>query len=199
MILKLIFILSSVFFSCTPHSGTCINRSLSDTTFVYWENLTENQRNVILNSENVSKEAIEFYKGKLKIGDNGQTTALLNKLTSASNKDEMAPFYFFLFNQVCIKADGALSEMLGDYCQKIVLSSPAYVVNYFSRNESILKKYAQYLGYELYFKEEGTSTIKYSYSDFKKILSEKLTNTEQYKDVITLFYNEIDRAMKNMD
>jgi len=199
MILKLIFILSSVFFSCTSNSGTGINRSLSDTTFVYWENLTEIQKNVIIKSESASKEAIEFYNGKFKIGDNDQTIALLNTLTSTYDKDKTAPFYFFLFNQICIKADGALSEILGDYCQRIVLSSPAYVVTYFSRNESILKKYAQYLGYELYFKEEGTSTIEYNYSDFKKLLSEKLANTEQSKDVLTLFYNKIEEVMKNMD
>lgn len=199
MILKLIFILSSVFFSCTSNSGTGINRSLSDTTFVYWENLTEIQKNVIIKSENTSKEAIDFYNGKFKIGDNDQTIDLLNTLTSTYDKDKTAPFYFFLFNQICIKADGALSEILGDYCQRIVLSSPAYVVTYFSRNEGILKKYAHYLGYELFFKEEGTSTIEYNYSDFKKLLSEKLANTEQSKDVLTLFYNKIEEVMKNMD
>lgn len=197
--LKLIFILISVFMPCTQYKGACINGSLPDTTFVYWEDLTENQRNDILNTENINKEAIEFYKGTLKIGDNDQTTALLNILSSISDKDKTAPFYFFLFNQICIKSDGALSEMLGNYCQRIVLSSPAYVITYFDRNKEILKKYAEYLGYELYFKEEGTSTIEYSYSDFKKVLSEKLTNTEQNKNVLTLFYSEIDKVIKNMN
>jgi hypothetical protein len=199
MQLNLIFILSTFFLSCTQNNGTYINNSFTDTTFVYWENLNENQRNDILNSENVNKEAIEFYKGKLKTGDNYQTTELLVTLSSISDKEKMTPFYFFLFNQICIKSDGALSEILGEYCQNTILSSPAYVVSYFIGNEEILKKYAEYLGFEMFFKEEGTSTIEYNYSDFKKILSDKIGSEKKYEAVLKLFYEEIEKSMKNME
>lgn len=199
MTLKLIFILSSVFLYCSQNNSTCPSRSLPDTTFVYWENLSVNQKNDILISDNISKDALEFYKGNFKIGDNSQTTTLLNMLSSIGDKEKTTPFYFFLFNQICIKADGSLSEILGNYCQKIVLSFPTYVVAYLGKNEDILKKYAQYLGYELYFKEEGTSMIEYSYSDFKKMLSEKAISTKQYNDALTLFYDEIEKVMKEID
>src|SRR5690554_3603474 len=100
MTLKLIFILSSVFLSCSQNSSTCPSRSLPDTTFVYWENLSVNQKNDILTSDNISKDALEFYKGNFKIGDNSQTTTLLNMLSSISDKEKTTPFYFFLFNQI---------------------------------------------------------------------------------------------------
>lgn len=199
MQLNFIFTLSLILLSCTQNNGTCINNSFTDSTFIYWETLNENQRNDILNSKNINKEAIEFYKGNFKIGDNTRTTALLEILTSISDKEKTAPFYFFLFNQICIKSDGALSEILGDYCQKMVLSSPSYVVNYFMSNEDILKKYAEYLGYELYFKEEGTSTLEYDYSDFKKMLSNKIENEKKYGTVLKLFYEEIEKSIKNME
>lgn len=168
-------------------------------TFVYWENLKENQKNDILNSCNISKDVLEFYKGNFNIGDNSQTVKLLNRLSSISDKEKATPLYFYLFNQICIKADGSLSEILGNYCQKIVLSFPSYVVVYLGKNEDILKKYAQYLGYKLYFKEEGTSMIEYSYSDFKKMLSEKAIRTKQYSEALTLFYHEIEQIMNKMD
>lgn len=199
MTLKLIFTLSSVFLFCFQNSSICPSRSLPDMTFVYWENLKENQKNDILNSCNISKDVLEFYKGNLNIGDNSQTVKLLNRLSSISDKEKATPLYFYLFNQICIKADGSLSEILGNYCQKIVLSFPSYVVVYLGKNEGILKKYAQYLGYELYFKEEGTSMIEYSYSDFKKMLSEKAIRTKQYSEALTLFYHEIEQIMNKMD
>jgi len=166
---------------------------------VYWENLNENQRKDILSSKDVNEEAIELYNGKIKIGDNNKTILLLGTLTSISEKGKTTPFYFFLFNQICIKSDGALSELLGDYCQRIVLSSPGYVINYFIGNEDVLKKYAEYLGYELYFKEEGTSTIEYDFSEFKKILSLSLVHEKKYEAILRFFYEEIDKSMKNIE
>ena len=189
MLLKYIFIISLFVFSCVQNNGNSIKNILPG-NYVYWEDLTDNQKDEILNSKVVNKEALAFYKGERQIGDNNKTIALLDTLSSIINSEEkVTSFYFFLFNQICIKADGALSEILGDYCQRIVLNSPEYVINYFIKNENVLKKYAQYLGYELYFKEEGTSTIEYNYSDFKKMLAGKLKNTEQYKDVLMLFYS----------
>lgn len=199
MLLKPIFILTFAFLSCTQNNRASINNSLIDTTFIYWENFTQNQKNEILNSGNVNKEAIEFYKGNLKVRDNDQTTALLNTLSSITTNDTTTPFYFFLFNQICINSDGALSEMLGNYCQMMVLSSPAYVVSYLGQNEDILKKYAEYLGFELYFKEDGTSTLEYNYSDFKKILSDTLGNEGKYELILKLFYEEIEKSIKNME
>ncbi len=199
MTLKLIFTLSSVFLFCFQNSSICPSRSLPDMTFVYWENLKKKKKNDILNSCNISKDVLEFYKGNFNIGDNSQIVTLLNRLSSISDKEKATPLYFYLFNQICIKADGSLSEILGNYCQKIVLSFPSYVVVYLGKNEDILKKYAQYLGYELYFKEEGTSMIEYSYSDFKKMLSEKAIRTKQYSEALTLFYHEIEQIMNKMD
>jgi len=41
--------------------------------------------------------------------------------------------------------------------------------------------------------------IEYSYSDFKKMLSEKAIRTKQYSEALTLFYHEIEQIMNKMD
>ncbi len=188
-----------VILSFSHNSIALQNNPKTDTTFVYWENMTKNQRSDILNSKHIDKYAIEFYDGKLKIGDNNQTIELLNTLSLLSNKGNLSPFYFFLFNRICNEADGALSEMLGDYCQRIILDSPAYTISYFTEHKTLLKKYAEYLGYEMYFKSEGTSTIKYSYPIFKKLLSQKLKSKGQYNSVLTLLCSEIEKTMNKMN
>ena len=139
MKIKLFFIFIPVILSFSHNSVALLNNPKIDTTFVYWENMTKNQRIDVLSSKLIDKNAIEFYEGKLKIGDNNQTIALLNTLSVLSNKGNLSPFYFFLFNRVCNEADGALSEMLGDYCQRIILDSPAYTIGYFTKHKTLLK------------------------------------------------------------
>ncbi len=169
-----------------------------DSSF-YWEALNENQKAEILKSEEVNRTAIDFYHGLIKVGDNDITINLLNTITSFPNSKTISSFYFFLFNKICNTADGALSEILGPYCQRVILNSPFYVMDYFSRNDKIMRKYAELLGYELYFKEDGTSEIEYKYSDFKKILSGKLVSKEKYNNILKLFYKEIEISMNRMD
>ncbi len=198
MSIQFIFIISLFSFFCPQNNRNCNQINLL-CNYVYWEDLTDNQKDDILNSEEVNREVVAFYQGNLKIGDNNQTINLLDTLSFFAKKEKISALYFFLFNQICINADGALAEMIGSYCQTIILNSPTYVINYFSNNEHILKIYAQYLGYELYFKEKGTSDIEYNYEDFKKLLSDKMENLVQYEEILKLFYDEIEKTMKNMD
>lgn len=131
-----VFILSLVAFFCV----LCNLKANQSNNCIYWEDLSQNQQEEILKSNKVYCDALLFYQGKIKVGDDKRTMDLLKILVSTSSTDILAPFYFYLFNQVCIKADGALSEALGSYCQKRILNSPVYVINYFVKNEVVLKK-----------------------------------------------------------
>ncbi len=152
MSLDFIIVICLLIFSTVQCNGNNLKND-----YVYWEDLSKNQKKEILDSQEIDKEVLAFYNGEFKLGDNEQTTILLNKLSSATSEAKSFPLYFFLFNQVCAKSDGAISEFLGSYCQKVILNSPEYIFHYFIENENLLKIYAQYLGYELYSKEEGTS------------------------------------------
>jgi hypothetical protein len=178
--------------------ATLPQKAISDSLF-YWETLSEDQKKEFLNLKGISIIALDFYYGKTKTSDNDLTSYLLDTLTSINNSNGISSFYFFLFNKICENADGSLAEILGTYCQKMILKSPSYVLNYFSKNKNILNKYASLLGYELYFKEDGSSEIEYNFHDFKKILSDKLDDKKKYNNILNHFFNEIENNIKKMN
>lgn len=192
-ILKITLLLAITFnLSCNANKA-----EQAKNQYKYWSDLNKDEKAAILKSENINKDALHYYKGEFKLSDKKESITLLGTLTDITGNK--APFYFYLFNKACEEADGALSEVFGRYCQEIILSSPVYVLNYLGENEPLLKKYADYLGYELYFKEDGTSSIKYSYEEFKEILSNNISDGEHLKETLSLFYNYIDVAMNRMD
>lgn len=179
-------------------SGIISQYALKDSCF-YWETLNNDQKEEILQSKDISKIAMDFYHGKFKPGDNENTFNLLGIITSGKESKDVHAFYFFLFNKLCNISDAALSEILGSYCQRVILSSPVYVLDYFKNNDKTLKMYASFIGYELYFKEVGTSEIEYGFSEFRKILSDKLKSKKNYDALLKRFYKEIEMNMKRMD
>lgn len=92
-----------------------------------------------------------------------------------------------------------MAEELGVYCLKIIIDDPLYVITYISTHHPLMLVYAQLLGTEFYFKQNDTSEIKYDYIEFKKILNEKISNDKSAKNMLDIFYNEIELVMKNMD
>lgn len=193
---KLLLILFLVFFSVSCESS---NQPRSCKENLYWENLSNVQKKAVLDSSEIDKYALSYYKGCFKPSDDSLTLNLLEELTNGRISCHAKAFYFHLFNQICMKADGALSEMLGVYCQRLMLSNSVYVLGYFQRNTNVEQIYANLIGYELYFKEEGTSTIKYNYADFKRILSKGIGEDKVYEKILNDFFHLINVAMKNMD
>jgi hypothetical protein len=153
----------------------------------------------VLSSDKLYKDAIEYFNGHLTVSDNDRTFVLLDSISTLPINEPMKrAFYFHLFNAICAKADGAVSEVLGDYCQNMLLSDTEYVVNYLMNNQGLTKRYASLLGYELYFKEDGTSTIRYDFSGFKELLNARLPQAT-YQDFLETFFNEIQATMNAMD
>ena len=193
-IVYLIIFVLLIELSCLSCQG--INRQ-AEQKYPYWENLSEVQKDKILSSNKIGQSVIKLYNGTLSLQDNDESKQLLDTLTNLNG--ENTPLYFYLFNHICSSPDGAIAELMGEYCQKILLNAPVYVFTYLSKDEILLKKYAEYLGYELYFKEEGTSGIKYNYKDFKGAITKKLKNTDNLHETLILFYSEIENTLKEMD
>lgn len=165
----------------------------------YWEDLTKTEQESILHSPQIDKNAIKYYCGSFKATENQSTENLLNKIISEKNPAKETLFYFYIFNQICLKSDGALSEILGGYCMKILLKKPVLVLRYFQRNKKVEKIYGEFIGSELYFKEEGTSDIEYNYKDFKRIIEVKTNGNKEFKKTLVEFYSIIESGMKNMN
>ena len=149
--------------------------------FTYWEDISKTEQESILQSPTICKNAVQYYQGSFKVSDNKLTDDFLNKITSGINTRQETLFYFYIFNQICLKADGVVSDILGEYCMKVMLSNPPFLLSYFQRNVKLEKKYAELVGYELYFKEDGTSDIEYNYKDFKQVIETRIKNDQQYK------------------
>lgn len=174
-------------------------KGLNQSSFIYWEDMTKTEQDNILHSPTIYKNAVKYYLGAFKATDNKATEELLNKITSNDIPNREAIFYFYVFNQICLKSDGALSEILGGYCMTLMLMNPKFTLLYFKKNSKVEKKYAELMGYELFFKEEGTSDIEYNYKDFKKAIETKIKNDQKYKEILSIFYKDIEVVMKNMN
>lgn len=167
--------------------------------FLYWEDLSKQEQDKITHYEMSNEYIYDFLKDRLKIEDSNQTKALLNILSDLPPDKTKKAFYFYLYNQICQKADGATSEILGLHCQNIILKDTEYVLFYLKTHTALLKVYAQFLGTEFFFKEDGASELKYTFKDFKSILNEKLKDKPEYESILTLLYKEIELYMKEME
>lgn len=165
-----------------------------DNTFVYWEDLSLPQQESILSLKSTAKNSIKYYKGIFKISDSNYKE-LLDSIVNWN--DNNLTFYFYIFNDICMKSDGALSEILSNYCQKIILNNPNYVFNYFKKHNELEKKYTLLLGSELYFKQDGTSEMQYNFSELKSILDSKIS--KENKTILSDFYMKVEQAINDMN
>ena len=167
--------------------------------FQYWNDIPKSEQIELIQSEKICKVACDFYKGKLKVTDNKSTVILLDSISSLSADVKIKALYFDLFNQICINTDGALSDILGSYCQKVILSDIEYTMYYLKNNSNISSQYIKLLGSEFYFKEDETSTMQYNFNEFKDIVNNKLGCKKEYEEFLLNFYKDIYIFMNNMD
>jgi hypothetical protein len=146
---------------------------------------------------------LSYYKGNIKLSDDDKTFELLKVLTSS--KSELLPFYYYVFNKICLESDGALSEVLGKYCSDTISNNPDYVIKHLTFEIENIKKevyfyqlYGSMLGYEMYLKENGTSDIVYTFEQFQNYLNSYFKNSSsQNKNTLKLLYDSIAKEMEN--
>ena len=150
-----------------------------------------------LNDPKLPRIGNEYYLKKFTASDDSLTFNLLDTLTSRN--DHFFPFFFSIFNGILIKSDGALSEVMGDYCFRIVSNYPNEIFVFFHYNKEYQKQYTSFLGEEFYFKQLGTSDLAMTYLQFYSYLKKKL-NLKQKRMKMTFdeFDIQIKESIKNM-
>ena len=139
-----------------------------------------------------------YCSGAFQPSDDDKTVEFLRILSQDNNN--LFPFYYRIFNYVLKNSDGALSEMLPEYCLLFIKNYPVEVIEDFKKIPYDLENYAQMLGYEFYFVNYGTSNISMNYDQFKELLSSKIDLTNrQTNNTYNQFINKIDAAIKNME
>ena len=178
-------------------NGFCLSQN------AYWEDLNSVQQQEVLN-KCTSAEILSLFHGNLSLTDNEASELILKELV-VNDDSVLLPLYFYMFNNVVVKSDGALAELVGSYCFDILLNYPDYVLKYFlldvkkNKEKSLMKYYSDFIGYELYFKNDGLSDLKYTYSQVKDILKESVNKHPELESIYVKFWQDVDLVIKNMD
>lgn len=164
---------------------------------IYWEDLPESQKTQIIDF--VSSEIVlQHLNGKIKLSDDSLTFVLLNELSNPN--DTLLPLYFYLFNKILEKSDGALSEMVVDYCLEFLVKHTEFVFFYFDKynDEQLMNVYALMIGYELYLKKIRVSNFAYDYNQLKCYINNRVTD-KKLQGTIETFWLLVDETIENMN
>lgn len=187
----LIYLIATIVFS------TSVNGQIK-----FWEDLSCSRKTDILRACQ-SEEVKKLYNGDFVLSDDEKTEKLLNELVTSN--DAILPLSFYLFNKIIVESDGALSEMVGEYCIEFLARHPRYILTYFTKERELsIKKplwriYAQFVGYELYFKNKGTSDLKYNYRSYKELLIASYSGKNGNEETLKIFWQLVDETMKKMN
>lgn len=164
----------------------------------YWENFSDSEKELFLQSKNLPKNIINLYYNKLDLYDDDSTVKLLDYLTAEEADIKAKAFKLYLFNKIVTSADGSLLEILPKYILQMVLSDILYVFGYFKINSNIRDTYSLLLGTEFYFKECDSSLLPCTFSQFKEKI-ESILDSHNYSKESSIFLNKIQKQIDSMD
>lgn len=161
-------------------------------TFSYWEDYSPEQQQAIIESPDLSPVIREYANQPCRVKDDN-TFFLLAKELSDMNKQESGfrALYFNLFNELIVRSDGAIGEVLCDYVAKVVEEQPAYVFDYLQKHADLSSQYQDLLAEYYYFHEE--KSIRKDNEQVKRLCA------GDDKSWIDGFYKEILRKIELID
>lgn len=156
---------------------------LPSSGFQYWEEMTGGQQSAVLSSPGVAPIVKEYVTAPWAVSDDDKTYSLLDKLTSACSERGVQALYFYHFNSILVKAEGALGEPMPEYVYTLIERDPEFVFNYLRNHLELRECYV--LNLALYF---------YYHDDENLQASEQLTRKRCPKDTaqwISAFYADV--------
>jgi hypothetical protein len=189
----LVLVLFVNFIACFEHSKQ--SDFIDQSRYFYWEDMTNSAKDSVLSLLSTNDNVLIYHQGNRQLSDNEETFSLLDSIQNWHNKPK--ELYFYVFNTICENSDGAVSELLGIHCVNVVLNNPNYVLNYFKENKSIERLYATLMGSEFYFKEGGTSMMKYNYTEFKNMIEARVNSDNE--SIKKELYSLIEMTMSDMN
>jgi len=171
------------------------NQNISDPEYhyIYWEDFSETEKEEIIKNKEIVNTAIEYYTKEIKTltPDGPEMFDLLKELTHSDNID-LVPFYFYVFNQICLDQNASLGEVKGKYCIDFIKKHPCYFFNYFSRktkkSNKIWNCYINRIKYEFLMNTDLKDSI-YTHDYFEKWLLD-INNNFCRTHLIKLFISE---------
>ena len=124
---------------------------------VYWEYIPKSKQDSIL--RHTDSDLLSLYQGKIVVSDNNESFEFLDKLCHRVSGAKQA-LYFLLFSKIMEEVDGALAEVMGEYCMRFVDKNADFVLPYLANHEELCKLYASFIATELYYDEKSLSDYK---------------------------------------
>ena len=120
--------------------------------FTYWEYMSPVEQKEALASPILTSFSKQVFSGEININKStvAQKQELLDSIVVRRDPDTR-PFYFFIFLKLMDKLDKDYSKTLSQYCTRVVLNDPEYVMNYLrlnqqkNRNDSALIHFQNFL------------------------------------------------------
>jgi len=167
---------------------------------LYWEEMSSKEKDSLLFADSsINKDAINFLQNKWKPSDDEKTFLFLDTITSLRKcPSKNRAFYFHVFNKICLKADGSLAEVIGDYCLNILIEVPDYVIDYFLKNRQIMNLYARNIGYKFLVEQEVKRSL-YNFDSLAHHLNKMHFLHKNHKSIRSTFLREIESSMKTME
>ncbi len=168
-------------------------------TKIYWEDLSYAEQNSTISKIKSEKGIVSYYvNNKHIINNDKQIDFLFNELTKLPKDKNNKCFYFHLFNDIAIKSDGALAEMVSEYIKPMLLSDVDYVLTYIMNHKEYYTLYTSMLAENLYLKGDDYYDSIRLFNQFrlefttKPITDRKSGNTfcESVRSRITELWNE---------
>lgn len=110
----------------------------------YWEFLSREEQSIAVKS--LSPLAREYFIGSFSPTDDEMSFSLLDYLTEQDESLEITSLKFYLFNRVVFSVDGALAEVLGDYCIQWLHQDGQYVLEYLQYHPKLEELYLMHIG-----------------------------------------------------
>ena len=158
---------------------------------LYWEEMSAEQQQYVLSSSGVAPIVKEYVTAPWAVSDDDKTFSLLDQLTSACSESGVQALYFYYFNSILVKADGALGEPMPEYVFTLIDRDPEFVFSYLQNHPELREHYV--LNLALYF---------YFHDDVNLQASEQLTRKHCSKDIapwITTFYADVKSTKDAID
>ena len=116
--------------------------------------MTEEQQQCVLSSPGVAPIVKDFVSAPWAISDDDKTFSLLDQLTSACSERGVQALYFYHFNNILVKSDGALGEPMPEYVYILIDRDPEFVFKYLRKHPELREHYVQEMSLFFYFHDD---------------------------------------------
>lgn len=124
-------------------------------SFLYWEDMTEKQQWEVLHLPEVGPVVKAYAANPWEVSDDEKSFSLLTELTSTCDDPYIQALYFYQFNCILTKADGALGEAIPDYVMLLVDRDPEYAFKYLQLHKEMYDCYVFMLACYFYYNDDA--------------------------------------------